>query len=98
MADKIITIAEYADSMKAELARQLLEDFGIRAVVVDQNAANLGLPSMLAMTAKLQVFESDAARAAEILESAESEYNVDEAGELEDLEDFNEFGGPEEQE
>ncbi len=90
-ADKIVTIAEFSDSMKAELARQLLEDFGIKAVVVDQNTANLGFPPAI-LTAKLQVLESDAAKAKEIIESAESEYTVDESGELEELDEF----GPDE--
>jgi hypothetical protein len=93
MTDKIVTIAEYVDSMKAEMAKQLLEDFGIKAVVVDQNAANLTyLPSQ---TAKLQVLESDAAKAAEILESKEPSYTQEE---LEDLDDLDELGGPKEQE
>ena len=87
MADKIVTIAEYTDSVKAEMARQLLEDFDIRAVIVGQNAANLGLSPTL-MTIKLQVLESESAKAREILESAETEYVVDESGELEELDEF----------
>jgi hypothetical protein len=81
MADKLVTIGEYADSTKAELARQLLEGFGIRTVVVDRNTANLGLPSILAMTAKVQVLETDAAKAREILESAETDYDAEEVEE-----------------
>ena len=93
-AEKIVTVAEYQDSMKAELAKQLLEDFGIRTVIVDQNTANLGLPPTLAMTAKLQVSEKDAARAREILESDQVEYNVDEPY---DLDEKTELGGMNEQ-
>jgi hypothetical protein len=81
MADKIVTIAEYSDSMKAELAKQLLDDFGIKAVVVDQNTTNLCFPPTI-LTAKLQVLESDSAKAAEILESAESEYPLEELDEF----------------
>lgn len=91
MADKLVTIAEYSDSMNAEMARQLLEDFDIRAIVVDQSAANLGLSPTL-MTVKLQVLQNDEAKAKEILESARTEYNVDESGELEELDEF----GPDE--
>ena len=40
MADKLVTIAEYMDSMQAEMARQVLEDFDIKAVVIGENAAN----------------------------------------------------------
>jgi hypothetical protein len=91
MADNLVTIAEYMDSMQAEMARQVLEDFGIRAVVMDQNAANLCLPSTLLMTAKLQVLESDAARATEILESAAT---TDETSEFDE---FDESDEPDEQ-
>jgi hypothetical protein len=88
MADKLVTVAEYADSIKAEMAKQLLEDFGIRAVVVGQNAADgrIGVFE----TVKLQVLESDAARAAEILESSEMEYNIDEPEEPEEMEGLDE--------
>jgi hypothetical protein len=69
MADKLITIAEYMDSIEAEMARQILEDFNIRALIVGQNAADgrIGVFE----TVKLQVFEKDAAQAMEILESQE---------------------------
>ncbi|MCJ7730316.1 MAG: DUF2007 domain-containing protein [Sedimentisphaerales bacterium] len=90
MADKLVTVAEYTDSIKAEMAKQLLEDFGIRAVVLDQNVANLCFISPL--TAKLQVLESDAARAAEVLESSEMEYNIDEPEETEGLDEQEEQG------
>ena len=93
MEDKLVTIAEYADSMKAAMAKQILDDFGIKAVVVDQNAANLVfLPNQ---TAKLQVMESDAAKAMEIIESQELSYTPEE---LEDLDDLDELNGPKEQE
>jgi hypothetical protein len=87
MADKLVTVAEYADSMTAELAKQVLEDFEIRAVIVDQNVANLFPP---AMTVKIQVLESDAARAAEVLESSEMEYNINEPEEPEEMEGLDE--------
>jgi hypothetical protein len=92
MADKLVTIAEYMDSIQAEMAKQVLEDFGIRAVVVGQNAADgrIGVFE----TVKLQVLESDAARSAEILESSEMEYNIDEPEELEEMDDMD---GPDEQ-
>jgi len=69
MADKLVTIAQFADSSEADLARQLLGDFGIKAVVTGQHAANIyTLPAVAA--AELQVFESEAERALEILESS----------------------------
>jgi TRAP-type C4-dicarboxylate transport system substrate-binding protein len=77
MADKLVTIAEYTDSMRAEMARQVLEDFGIRAVVLDQNATNLCLPPAI-LTAKLQVFESQAEQARQILEENQQGYEPEE--------------------
>ena len=47
MADKFVTIAEYMDSMQAEFAKQVLEDFDIKAVVTGGNVANLTMmPTM----------------------------------------------------
>jgi len=69
LEDRLVTIARFADSIDAEMARQLLADFGIRAVVTGQNVANVysGVPSLLDL--KLQTLESQAQRAREILES-----------------------------
>ena len=69
MENRLVTIARFADSIDAEMARQLLADFGIRAVVTGQNVANVysGVPSLLDL--KLQTLESQAQRAREILES-----------------------------
>ncbi|MCX5635230.1 MAG: DUF2007 domain-containing protein [Planctomycetota bacterium] len=69
MSEKLVTIAEFADYIQADLARQLLEDFDIKAVVTGQNAANT-LSGILGVEGPtLQVFESQAAEAIEILES-----------------------------
>ena len=70
MADKLVTIAEYMDSMQAEMAKQVLEDFEIKAVVVGENAANTCLAPTV-ITAKVQVLEKDAAEARQILEDQE---------------------------
>ena len=68
MADKLVTIAKFADYIEADLARQLLDDFGIESVVTGQNAANIySIPAFA--QADLQVFESQAQKAREILES-----------------------------
>ena len=71
MSDKLVTIAEYADSMQAEMARQTLADFGIRVMILDQNISNLGFPPMPWTTVKLQVLELDADEARQILEDQE---------------------------
>ena len=69
MSEKLVTIAEFADYIQADLARQLLEDFDIKAIISGQNAANIlgGIPAIEGPT--LQVIESQAAEAIEILES-----------------------------
>ncbi len=69
MADKLVTIAQFADYIEAEMAKQLLDDFGIKSVVTGQNVANIysGLPALADL--KLQTFESQAQEAQEILES-----------------------------
>jgi len=68
MADKLVTIAKYTDYSEADLARQLLDDFGIKSVVIGEK---FGLPYPIPSEAKLQVFESQAKQAQEILKSNE---------------------------
>ena len=68
MADKLVTIAKYTDYSEADLARQLLDDFGIKSVVIGEK---FGLPYPIPSEAKLQVFEGQAKQAQEILESNE---------------------------
>ena len=67
MADKFITIAEYMDSMQAEFARQVLEDFDIKAVVMGGNVADLTMMPTMPLV-QLQVPESKAEEAKQILE------------------------------
>jgi len=72
MADRLVTIARFNDSIEAEMAKQLLDDFGIRSIVTGQNAANIyTLPTIAA--AELQVFQSQSERALEILKSAKEQ-------------------------
>ena len=67
MADKLVTIAKFTDSIQASLTQQLLTDFGIESVIAGQNAAGLyGIP---VMSSELQVLENQAEQAREILES-----------------------------
>lgn len=68
MADKLVTIAKFADYIKANLAKQLLDDFGIKSIVADQNTTNIYSVSAIAEIS-LQVFERQAKQAQEILES-----------------------------
>jgi hypothetical protein len=83
MEDKLVTIAQYADYIEAEMAKQMLEDSGIKAVITGENVANVysGLPALTDL--ELQVFESQAEEAIDILESQpeidmELELNQDE--------------------
>ncbi len=70
MAEKLVTIATFTDYSEADLAKQLLDDFGIKSVVIGEK---FGLPYPIPSEAKLQVFESQAKRAQEILESNEKQ-------------------------
>ena len=72
MSDKLVTIAEFADYIEAEMAKQLLDDYGIKSVVTEGNAANL-YPISGVAGPELQVLEKDAERAREILESREEQ-------------------------
>ncbi len=68
MADKLVTVAQFADYIEAEMAKQLLADYGIEAVVTEENAANL-YPISGAVGPELQVLEKNAQQARQILES-----------------------------
>lgn len=69
MEEKLVTIASFANYIEAELAKQTLEDFGIKSFVAGENVANVyqGLSGLIDLD--LQVFESQVERAQEILES-----------------------------
>jgi hypothetical protein len=73
MGDKLVTIAQFANYIEAELAKQQLADFGVEAVVTGSNAANIysGLPFIEGP--ELQVLESRAEEAMEILESSKGQ-------------------------
>ena len=71
MADKLVTITQFSDYIEASLAKQLLDDFGIESVVTGQNAANIySVPAIAEID--LQVLDSQAQQAREILESQKS--------------------------
>jgi len=69
MADKLVTIAQYTDYIEAELAKQLLDDFGIKSVVTGENAASVYSGVFAAIRIELQTLESQAKKALEILQS-----------------------------
>ncbi len=68
---ELVTVARFTDYMRADLARQMLEEQGIKAVVTGQNVGNVysGLPGVVDI--KLQTFAGQAEEAKEILKSLE---------------------------
>ena len=72
MDDKLVTIAQFPSYIEAEMAKQLLADHGIEAVATGENASNVySLPAVA--SSELQVPESKAQQAREILESQKNQ-------------------------
>jgi hypothetical protein len=68
--EKLVTIAQFANYIEAEMAQQLLTDYGIEVVVTGENTSNIysGMPA-LGGYCMLQTLESQAEQARQILES-----------------------------
>ncbi len=96
MADKLVTIAEYGDSMKAEMALQVLADCGIKATLMGRYGTDVlaGVPGFA--TVKLQVRNTEADQARQILESQKQSYTPEELEDLDDLDEMDQTEGPEE--
>ena len=73
MADKLVTIAQFPSYIEAEMAKQLLADFGIEALVTGDNTSNTYSGLSAISDVELQVFESQAQEAQVILESQQQE-------------------------
>lgn len=73
MGDRLVTIAQFPSYIEAELAKQQLADSGVEAVVTGVNSSNMygGLPFV--GLPELQVLESKAKEALEILESGKEQ-------------------------
>ncbi len=69
MPDKLVTIARFADSIPANLAKQLLTDFGIESVLGGENAANVYSGLSAVADIELQVLKGRVQEALKILES-----------------------------
>jgi len=67
MDDKLVTVAKFRDEIQAELAKIKLEEAGIKAVVTGSNAFNVlsSLPAVESI--RLQVRQSQAEEALEIV-------------------------------
>lgn len=72
MEEKLVTVAEFADSMEVNLAKQLLADYEIESVISGEHAADLYTVPAIGL-ARLQTLESQAKRAREILASSEQQ-------------------------
>jgi hypothetical protein len=70
MDGKLVKIAEFNNYIEADLARQTLEDFGIKAVVTGDNASNIYAGISAIEGPVLQVFENKADEARQILKEA----------------------------
>ena len=68
MEGKLVTIAKFSDYIEAELAKQTLDDFGIKSVLTGQNATNVYSGTGIA-NVNLQTLESQAQEALDILNS-----------------------------
>ena len=70
MEEKLVTIASFSDYAEAELAKQTLEEFGIKSLVAGEDGCKIMYGGLFALIdLDLRVFESQAQRAQEILES-----------------------------
>jgi hypothetical protein len=73
MGDRLVTIAQFPSYIEAELAKQQLADFGIEAVVMGANTTNMYAGFPFVGLPELQVLESRAKEAMEILESSQGQ-------------------------
>jgi hypothetical protein len=85
--EKLVTVARFDDYMKADLARQLLEDEGIKAFVMGQNVGNVGSGVPAVVDIELQTPASEAEEAREILEANKPQAGEGEFEEDEDVEE-----------
>ena len=71
--EKLVTVTTFGDYIEAELAKQTLEDFGIKSVITGGSVAMAFGPVPALIDLDLQVFESQAQRAMEILQSQQEQ-------------------------
>jgi hypothetical protein len=70
MDGKLVKIAQFDNYIEADLAKQTLEDFGIKAVVTGDNSSNTYAGITAIEGPVLHVFENKAEEAKQILEEA----------------------------
>ena len=100
MKEKLVTVAYFDNYIEADLARQLLEDEGIKVFVMGQNVGNVysGVPA--AIDIQLQAPESQVEQARAILEASKQQKSGEDAGfeEEQDFEDEGPFDSDEDEE
>ena len=71
MREEIVTVATYSHDWEAQIAKNLLEENGVRAFIANQNSAGAleGLSALVEV--ELQVAAADAQRATELLSATE---------------------------
>lgn len=79
MAEKLVTVATFENSVQAELAKSQLESAGIKAVVIDGNLIDTAWQYTTAVGGvKVQVLESDREKAESLLQNKEpSDFSED---------------------
>lgn len=87
MEDKLVTIAQYMDSMKAEMAMQVLADCGIKAILSGQHASDVYAGAPGVANVSLQVLQSKASEARQILETQEQKFTPEELEELDKMDE-----------
>jgi hypothetical protein len=65
--EKLVTVARFENYIEAELAKQELNDNGIKAVVMGENVGNVYAGAPVVQDIELQTLEHDAKKAQKIL-------------------------------
>lgn len=65
MDDRVVTFAEFGNSLDAQMAKSSLESNGLKATIVGENLKGL-LPADGMLNVQLKVFAKDLAEAGEI--------------------------------
>jgi len=78
---KLVTVGRYASEMEAHLAQMVLEEAGIRSVILGEPISS-GLYPVFEPFLAVQVFEGDAARASALLEEKQRAGDLDGEGDL----------------
>jgi len=67
MEDKLVSVGKFDDYIQADMAKQVLEDFGIKAVVTGANASNVYSALSFVEKPQVMVMSDQAEEAIEIL-------------------------------